>query len=66
MDEHADFEREAVAVVTGELMEAEITAEIGACRGEVSRERQTQRNGCPVEIVGDPGRAARVGDPAQA
>ena len=45
MDEHADFLREAVAVVAGELMEAEITAEIGAARGEVSPERVTHRNG---------------------
>jgi len=43
--EHADFLREAVALVARELMEAEITAEIGAGRGEVSAERQTHRNG---------------------
>ena len=45
IDEHADFVREAVAVVCAELMEAEITAEIGAARGEVSAERVTHRNG---------------------
>ena len=45
MSEHADFLRETVAVVAGELMEAEISAEIGAERGEVSPERQTHRNG---------------------
>lgn len=44
-DEHADFLREAVRVVAHELMEAEITAEIGAGRGEVSPDRQTHRNG---------------------
>jgi putative transposase len=43
--EHADFLREAVALVARELMEAEITAEIGAGRGEVSAARQTHRNG---------------------
>jgi len=45
MSEHADFLREAVRVVAAELMEAEITAEIGAARGEVSAERVTHRNG---------------------
>ena len=45
MTEHADFVREAVAMVAAELMEAEISAEIGAARGEVSPERQTHRNG---------------------
>jgi len=45
LDEHADFVRDAVAVVCAELMEAEITAEIGAARGEVCPERQTHRNG---------------------
>jgi transposase-like protein len=43
--EHADFLREAVAMVAAELMEAEISAEIGAGRGEVSAERSTHRNG---------------------
>jgi putative transposase len=45
IDEHADFLREAVAVVAAQLMEAEITEEIGARRGEVSAERATHRNG---------------------
>ena len=53
MPEHADFLREAV--VAGELMEAEISAEIGAERDEVSPERQTHRNGSPPEVVGDAG-----------
>jgi transposase-like protein len=43
--EHGDFVREAVALVARELMEAEISAEIGAARGEVSPERTTHRNG---------------------
>ena len=45
MDEHHDFLKEAVGVVAGQLMEAEISTEIGAGRGEVSSERQTHRNG---------------------
>jgi len=43
--EHGDLIRHAVELVVGELMEAEITDEIGAARGEVSPERTTQRNG---------------------
>ena len=45
IDEHADFLREAVRVVARELMEAEISGQIGAHRGEVSAERATHRNG---------------------
>jgi putative transposase len=43
--DHADFLREAVATVAAQLMEAEITAEIGAAKGEVAPGRQTHRNG---------------------
>jgi putative transposase len=43
--EHGDFVRDAVALVAQELMEAEITAEVGAARGEVSPERIAHRNG---------------------
>jgi transposase-like protein len=43
--EHADVVRESVAWVVTELMEAEVAAQIGAERGEVSAERVTQRNG---------------------
>jgi putative transposase len=43
--EHGDFVREAVALVARELMDAEITREIGAAHGEVSSERITHRNG---------------------
>ncbi len=43
--EQGDFVREAVAIVARELMEAEVSAEIGAARGEVSLERTTHRNG---------------------
>jgi len=43
--EQGDFVREAVAIVARELMEAEVSTEIGAGRGEVSLERTTHRNG---------------------
>src|SRR6202049_2991281 len=43
--EHGDFVREAVALVAHELMEAEISAEVGAELGEVSEVRLTHRNG---------------------
>jgi putative transposase len=43
--EHADFVREAVALIAHELMNAEISAEIGAELHEVSPERITHRNG---------------------
>jgi hypothetical protein len=44
--EHADFLREAVALIARELMEAEISAEIGAELREVAPEtRTTHRNG---------------------
>ncbi len=43
--EHGDFVREAVALIARELMEGEITGEIGAGLGEVSAGRVTHRNG---------------------
>jgi transposase-like protein len=43
--EHGDFVREAVALVARELMEAEISGEVGAGRGEPSPDRVTYRNG---------------------
>lgn len=43
--EHGDFVREAVALVARELMEAKVSLEVGAARGEVSAERTTHRNG---------------------
>jgi putative transposase len=43
--EHGDFVREAVAIIARELMEAEVSDEIGAAPGEVSVERTTHRNG---------------------
>jgi putative transposase len=45
LDEHGDFLGEAVALVAAQLMDAEITAEIGAAHGVVSAERVTHRNG---------------------
>ncbi len=45
LDEHADLLKEAVAVVVAQLMEAEISEQIGAAKGEVSPERVTHRNG---------------------
>ena len=44
--EHGDFVRDAVAMVARELMEAEISVEVGAEFGEVSDARVTHRNGC--------------------
>jgi putative transposase len=43
--EHGDFVRDAVALVAGELMEAEVSAEVGAGLGEISPDRVTHRNG---------------------
>jgi putative transposase len=43
--EHGDFVREAVALIAHELMEAEVSAEVGAELGEVSAQRVTHRNG---------------------
>src|SRR5438128_6627667 len=43
--EHGDFVREAVALIAHELMEAEISVEVGAELHEVSPQRTTHRNG---------------------
>jgi putative transposase len=43
--EHADVVRESVAWVAAEIMEAEVSSQVGAELGEVSAERVTQRNG---------------------
>ena len=64
--EHGDVLREAVAIVARELMEAEVSAEIGAGRGEVSLERADASQRLPAARLGDPGRRAGAGDPAQA
>jgi putative transposase len=44
-DEHADVLRESVAWMARELMEADVSAKIGAELGERSLERTTHRNG---------------------
>ena len=64
--EHSDFLREAVAALAAQLMEAEISAEIGAGRGEVSAERSNPPQRLPAPGLGDQGRGDRAGDPAQA
>ena len=43
--EHADVLRETLAWFVGELMEAEVTTQIGAARHEKSAARLTHRNG---------------------
>ncbi len=43
--ERVDVVRESVAWLVGELMEAEVAAQIGAELGEVTAERATHRNG---------------------
>ena len=43
--EDGDFVREAVALIAHQLMEAEVSAEVGAELGEVSPHRVTHRNG---------------------
>jgi putative transposase len=45
LDEHGDFLKEAVAIVAAQLMDAEVTAQIGAAHGEVCADRVTHRNG---------------------
>ena len=45
MDGDVDFLREALRVLTDALMDAEVTARIGAERGERSPDRLTYRNG---------------------
>jgi putative transposase len=44
-DEHGDVIRESVRAVAQELMEAEVSALIGAGRGERTEDRATHRNG---------------------
>jgi hypothetical protein len=39
-----------VAIIARELMEAEVSDEISAARGEVSVERTTHRNGNPPRL----------------
>jgi putative transposase len=58
LEEHGDFLKEAVAMVAAQLMEAEISTEIGAERGEIAPgSRLTHRNG-----YRDRGWETRVGE----
>ena len=61
-----DFVREAVALVARELMEAEISDEIGAGLGEVAPRSADAPQRLPAEAVGDARGRARTVDPAQA
>jgi transposase-like protein len=45
VDEHADVLRESVEWLAGQLMEVEVSALIGAERGERTEDRATHRNG---------------------
>jgi transposase-like protein len=49
-DEHTDVLRETLAWFVGELMEAEVTQQIGAGLNERSPERTTHRNGYPERL----------------
>jgi transposase-like protein len=66
LDEHGDFLKEAVAIVAAQLMDAEVTAQIGAGHGEVSADRVTHRNGYRPRGWGDEGRRDRATDPQEA
>ena len=46
--EHADVLGESVAWIVAELMEAEVTAMVGAELGQRTPERVAQRNGYPT------------------
>src|SRR5512140_3522645 len=62
-----DFVREAVALVARELMEGEISAEIGAELGEVAPgEASDASQRVPGAGVGDEGRGDRPADPEEA
>ncbi len=61
-----DFVREAVALVARELMEVEISGEIGAELGEVAPKALYASQRLPPEAVGDARRRDRAVDPAQA
>ena len=65
-DEHADVLLASVAWMARELMEADVSAKIGAELGERSLERTTHRNGYRLPRVGHPGRQHRAGHPQAA
>ena len=58
--------REAVALVARELMEGEISAEIGAEHGELAPERVDASQRLSAAGVGDAGRGARAAGPQEA
>ena len=60
-----DFVREAVVLVARELMEAEISTEVGAGLGEVAPEARVTYRISPAG-VGDPGWGDRPVDPQKA
>jgi hypothetical protein len=61
-----DFVKEAVALVAREMMEAEVSAEVGAGLGEIAPEsRVTGPQWIPPEGVGDPGRGDRSAGPEE-
>ena len=66
LDEHADFLKEAVAMVAAQLMEAEIAEEIGAARGERSADSANAPKRLPAASLGDPGRRDRARRAAKA
>ncbi len=65
-DEHADVLRETLAWFVGELMEAEVTQQIGAGLHEKAPERTTHRNGYRERTLADPRRRDRARHPAAA
>ena len=64
--EHGDFVRDAVAMIARELMEAEISVEVGAELGEVSGGAGDASQWLSAEGLGDEGRRDRVADPEEA
>ena len=55
--------REILAVALQELVEAELTAKIGAAPGERTAERVTQRNGHRPKLISTPGGDVEIGIP---
>ena len=45
-----DFMRELIALILNKLMEAEVTAKIGADKYESTEERNNQRNGARIRL----------------
>ena len=63
--EHADVLRESVAWMVAELMEADVSAQIGAELGERTPDGDPAQR-LPVPRLGHPGRRARAGHPQAA